>query len=307
MTAPWIVGTVLAVLVIAGCLAAGWLFVKRPLEVFAWGTRRALLRAGLKKIVVQAPAGPQTVFVGGAGPVLLLLHGAGHQAGTWAQVAPSLAGRYTLVIPDLAGHGDSAPSTGPLEVSDVFGALEAVVKATARENRVRVVGNSMGGWMAMVLAARHPEWVERVVAVNGGSPQGANAGVSLLPRTREEARESMARTRDAGSPAVPDNVLDDLVRQIGTSPIARLAAAAAGMGPWLLGEDQLRQMKVPVRLVWGVSDQLMTLDYARRMAELLPDAELIPVERCGHIPQQEAPERFEAALRQALGESAPGK
>jgi pimeloyl-ACP methyl ester carboxylesterase len=62
-------------------------------------------------------------------------------------------------------------------------------------------------------------------------------------------------------------------------------------------------MKVPVRLVWGVSDQLMTLDYARRMAEFLPDAELIPVEGCGHVPQQEAPERFLAALGKALGET----
>ena len=247
MSTGWIAGSVVLALLVAGGLFMGWLFAKRPLEVWEWGTRRALLRAGLKKTVVQAPVGPQTVFVGGSGPVLVLLHGAGHQAGTWAQVAPALAKRYTLVIPDLAGHGGSAPSAGPIQVSDVFGALEAVIRATAGENRVRVVGNSMGGWMAMVLGARHPEWVERVVAVNGGSPQGASPGVSLFPRTREEARRSMAQTRDAGSPAVPDNVLDDLVRQIGAGPLARLAAAAAGMGAWLLGDEQLQAMKVPVR------------------------------------------------------------
>ena len=306
MTASGIVGTGLAALFVAGALAAGWLFLKRPLELFAWGTRRALLRAGLRKIVVEAPAGPQTVFVGGKGPVLVLLHGAGDQAGSWAQVAPSLAKRYRLVIPDLAGHGDSAPQTGPIETSAVFGALEAVVKATAGESRVRVVGNSMGAWMAMVLAARHPEWVELVVAVNGGALLGPAPRVNLLPRTREEARVSMAQLRDPASPAIPGHVLDDLVRGIATGPLARLAAAAAGMGAWLLGEEQLRAMKVPVRLVWGVSDELMTLDYARRMAELLPDARLIPVERCGHIPQQEAPKRFEAALGQALGEVPPG-
>ena len=307
MSTSWIAGAVLLALFIIGCLFVGWLFVKRPLEVFAWGTRRSLLRAGLKKTVVQAPAGPQTVFVGGSGPVMVLLHGAGHQAGTWAQVAHSLAKRYTLVIPDLAGHGDSAPSTGPIQASDVFGALEAVITASARGSRLTVVGNSMGAWMAMVLAARHPEWVERVVAVNGGALLGSNTRVNLLPRTREEARESMAQLRDASSPAVPDNVLDDLVRQAGTNPLARLAAAAASMGPWLLGEEQLREMKVPVRLVWGASDQLMTMDYARKMAALLPDVELIPVERCGHIPQQEAPERFEIALLKALGEAAPAR
>ncbi|MGZ6970727.1 MAG: alpha/beta fold hydrolase, partial [Thermoanaerobaculia bacterium] len=95
----------LLVVVAAGCLFAGWLFVKRPLEVFTWFARRSLLKAGLKKVVVQTPVGPQTAFLGGSGPMLVLLHGAGDQAGTWFRVAPSLARRYTLVIPDLAGHG----------------------------------------------------------------------------------------------------------------------------------------------------------------------------------------------------------
>ena len=298
MSAGWIV---LVVLVVAACLAVGWLLAKRPLEVFAWGTRQALVRAGLKKVVVEAPVGPQTVFVGGSGPVLVLLHGAGHQAGTWARVARPLVKRFTLVVPDLAGHAGSAPATGPIQVGDVYAALEAVVAAKAGGRTVTVVGNSMGAWMAMVLAARHPEWVEKVVAVNGGALLGASPGVNLLPRTREEARLSMAQLRDPGSPPIPDNVLDDLVRQVGTSPLARIAAGAASMGSWIMSEDQLRGLKVPVRLVWGVSDQLMTLDYARKMQALLPDAELIPVDRCGHIPQQEAPERFEAALSKALG------
>lgn len=130
--------------------------------------------------------------------------------------------------------------------------------------------------------------------------------MNLLPKSREEARESMAALRDPGSPAIPDAVLDDMVRQVGTGALARVAAGAASMGAFLLGEEELRGLKVPVRLVWGVSDRMMTLDYARRMAALLPDAAVIPVERAGHIPQQEAPERFEAALRQALEEPPAG-
>ena len=303
MTTWEIAATVLLALLVAGGLFAGWLLVKRPLEVFAWGARRSLRRAGLKKIVVRAPAGSQTAFVGGSGPVLVLLHGAGDQAGTWFHVAPSLARRYTLVIPDLAGHGDSAPSAGPIPFSDVLGGLEAVISDQAAGGRVTLVGNSLGAWMAMVFAARHPERVERVVAVNGGPLVGSGGGPNLLPRTREEARETMARLRDAGSPAIPDRVLDDVVRRGATSPIARLAAAAAGMAPFLLGEDQLRAFEVPVRLVWGVSDGLMPLDYARRMAAVLPDVALIPVERCGHVPQQEAAERFLSALEKALGDA----
>ena len=291
----------LLALAAAGGLAAAWLFVKRPLEVFTWFSRRALLKTGLKKVLVPAPAGPQTVFVGGSGPILVLLHGVGDNAGTWLRVAPSLASRYRLVIPDLAGHGESAPSAGPIPFADIFGGLEAVVEQQARGSRVTLVGNSLGAWLAMVFAARHPERVERVVAVNGGPLMGSGGGPSLLPGTREEARDAMAQLRDPGSPAVPANVLDDMVRRSPTGPIARFMGTAASMGTWLLNEDQLRALALPVRLVWGVSDQLFTLDYAKRMAAVLPDVELIPVERCGHIPQQEAPARFEEALLHALG------
>jgi pimeloyl-ACP methyl ester carboxylesterase len=234
--------------------------------------------------------------------LLVLLHGAGDQAGTWVQVAPGLAKRYTLVIPDLAGHGGSAPSAGPIETSDVFTGLEAVISSQAKGRRVTLVGNSLGAWMAMVLAMRHPDWVERVVAVNGGAVKGSNPNVRLLPTNRQEARETMAQLRDPASPAIPDRVLDNLVRRTRTGPLARFAATAASMEAWVLSEDQLRSLRTPVRLIWGVSDGLMPLSYAQRMVAVLPDVQLIPIDRCGHIPQQEAPDRFRAALQQALGD-----
>jgi pimeloyl-ACP methyl ester carboxylesterase len=153
----------------------------------------------------------------------------------------------------------------------------------------------------MVLAHRHPDWVERVVAVNGGALNGWNPRVNLVPRTREETRETMAQLMDASSPAVPDHVLDDMARRSGSSPVSRMLATAENRETWLLTEDQLRAFRMPVRLVWGVSDRLFPLDYAKRMVAVLPDVELIPIERCGHVPQQEAPDRFKAALGLALG------
>jgi pimeloyl-ACP methyl ester carboxylesterase len=300
-------GSILWILVLAsfvcGCAVVGWLFAKRPLAVAVWGTRRSLLRSGLKKVLVEAPIGPQTVFVGGTGPVLMLLHGAGDHAGTWFRVVPSLIKRYTLVVPDLAGHGESAPATGPIQASEIVSGLEAVIASQIAGRPMTLVGNSLGAWMAMVLASRHADTVVRVVPVNGGALKGLNEEVSLLPRTRQEARETMARLRDPGSPAIPDYILDDLVRRTGTGALARFAATEATMDGWLLDEAQLGLLKMPVRLVWGVSDDLVPLDYAQRMVAALPDGKLIPVERCGHIPQQEAPERFKAALFQALGEA----
>jgi len=293
---------ILAVLVIA-VLVVVWLILKRPMALLAWGTRRSLAANGLQKRVVPTPVGPQAIFVGGAGPVLVLLHGAGDHAGTWAAAVKTLVKDHTLIIPDLAGHGDSAPAEGPIDTAQVYQGLEAILAAEAQGRPLTLVGNSLGAWMAMVLAQRHPDWVARVVAVNGGPLLGSSTKVRLLPASREEARETMAQLRDPGSRAIPDHVLDDLVRIGRTGPLARLAGTALTMGAWLLTEDQLRDLRLPVRLVWGVSDQLMPLDYARRMLAVLPDAELIPVERSGHVPQLESPARFLAALQQALGEA----
>lgn len=290
-------------LLVAGAAGAFFMF-KRPLTVLEWSSRRALVKAGLSTVTVASPAGPQEVFRGGQGPTLVLLHGAGDQAGTWARVAGELTGQYTLVIPDLAGHGRSAPRTGPIDTGQVLAGVEAVVEREAGTGRILLVGNSLGGWMALLVAHRHPEWLDRVVVVSGGAIRGQNTEVKVIPATREEARATVAATRDPGSPPVPDFVLDDIVRQARSGPLGRFAATAATMGNYLL-DERLHEVAVPVDLLWGESDRLMPLEYARRLAEGLPRARLTTIPRCGHVPQVECPPAFLAALRGVLTQGAP--
>ena len=270
MSFGWMVGALLLGAFLITVLVVGWLMLRRPLELWDWGTRRALARTGLEKRVIPSPAGPQTVFVGGSGPALVFMHGAGHQAGTWLQSARALRDRYTLVVPDLAGHGESAPASGPIQASDIVNGLEAVIASLAQGRPVTLIGNSLGGWMAMVLATRHPEWVERIVAVNGGPLAGTDDSVRMLPATREEARATMARLRDASSPAIPDHVLDDLVRRSRSGPFTRFVATSPATGEWVLTEAQLGTIRIPVRLIWGLSDGFMPLAYAERMRAALP-------------------------------------
>ncbi|TAM54178.1 MAG: alpha/beta fold hydrolase [Acidobacteria bacterium] len=279
----------------------GWMVRYRPLTLFAWQTRAALRTAGLRKVHVSAPAGEQTVFVGGRGPVVVLLHGAGDNAGTWFKVVPELIGSHRLVVPDLAGHGGSAPRSGPIDIADVLGGVEADLDAVAPGEKVVLVGNSLGAWIAMLVAQRHPERVAMAVCVDGGAIRGSNLSARVLPQNRREARESVAQTRDPASPPIPAWVLDDIVRQAREGPLARFAATAATMGGFVLDDDQLRALRVPVRLIWGASDRLVPLDYARRMQAALPDATLVTLDRCGHVPQVECPDRLVAALHQVLG------
>jgi pimeloyl-ACP methyl ester carboxylesterase len=289
------VGGILVGLVMGSVL---WVYL-RPLSVYAWMGRRTLRAVKLAEVAVDTSAGRQAAFVGGSGPVLVLLHGAGDQAGTWSRLAPQLARSYTLIVPDLAGHGDSEPRTGPIAVERILGGTEAVIEKLAEGRRVTIVGNSLGAWIAMLVGHRHPEWVERIVAVNGGALKGTNAEAVVVPKSLAEARAAMTQLRDAGSAPVPDFVLRDVVRQAASGPLSRFVATADTMERWTL-DGRLDELKPPVTLLWGASDRLIPLEYAHRMLAELPSARLVMLEKCGHVPQVECPDKLLAALREVL-------
>lgn len=288
---------------LAAAVAGGLWFWRHPLDVFHTLSRRALRRAGLEERTLASPAGLQTVFRGGRGPAIVLLHGAGDQAGTWAAVAPRLSARRTLVVPDLAGHGASAPAAGPLPLSAVLAGALAVLDAEAQP-RVTLAGNSMGGWVAFLVARARPSRVERIVAVDGGPLRG-EPGPSLLPKTRDEARRLMDLLRDPVAPKVPGFVLDDLVRRGPSGPIARLFAAGADLERHLLDARDLASFPAPVDLIWGASDRIVPPDYAERLRAALPHARLSTIEACGHVPQVECPEAFGRTLESVLASAPP--
>jgi pimeloyl-ACP methyl ester carboxylesterase len=287
------------VLVLLAAASAGWMVWRRPLTVDARISRLALKRAGLRAATVTTPSGSMSFFEGGAGPPMVLVHGAGDQAGAWARVVPQLASDYRLLIPDLPGHWRSDPRDGPIGIDQILVGLAALIHARCPRERVTLVGNSLGAWVSMLWAIEHQDRVACVVAVNGGPLVQANPKVNLFPQTREEARATMAGLTGPSSPPIPGWVLDDIVRHSNHGPAARLAATASTMAAFLL-DGRLDQLEVPVELVWGEADQLMTVEYADRMLGQLPHARLHLVAGCGHVPQRECPGRFVTALRSAL-------
>jgi pimeloyl-ACP methyl ester carboxylesterase len=290
---------VAAVLLVLLVLATGaWFVYKRPLAVNAWLNRRALASAGLIETTAQTGFGLQNYWSGGSGPTIVLLHGAGDQAGTWANVVPTLAATYRLVIPDLAGHGASAPSDGPIDVSQMLRGVEAIL-SQGPQDPVVIVGNSLGAWIGLLYAHAHPDRVARLILVNGGALKGDRADLSLTPRTRAEAAALMKELRDPKSDVIKDFVLDDVVREAQQGPLARFAATAAGMEAYLL-DGRLHEVKTPVDLIWGESDKLFPLAYAERMMAALPSARIRTLPACGHVPHQECPTRFKAALADVL-------
>lgn len=296
------IGVVVVVVVTAVLATGGWYLWQRPLEVYAWMNRRALSSAGLSRQQVATPFGPQRYWTGGQGPTLVLLHGAGDQAGTWANVVESLVARYRLVVPDLAGHGESDPLRGPITIGHVLRGVEAVLEQGDREPAI-IVGNSLGAWIALLYAHAHPDRVLRLVLVNGGALKGDRPDLSLTPKSRDEAARLLTQLRDPSAPQVQGFILDDIVREAQTGALARLSQSSSEMEQYLL-EGRLEQIAAPVDLLWGESDKLFPLTYARRMMESLPASRLTTIPRCGHVPQQECPSRFRASLFDIL-QSAP--
>jgi hypothetical protein len=106
----------IGILVVISIIASVWMVWKRPLKVDAIFSRLALGRLGFEKTSIPSPDGRMTVWIGGEGPCMVLLHGVGDQAGAWARMVPPLLEDYQVVIPDLPGHWKSDPRNGPLGV-----------------------------------------------------------------------------------------------------------------------------------------------------------------------------------------------
>jgi len=291
---------VLVFAAVAALIVFSIVFYLRPIATTVWFRRAALRRAGFLRTEVTTTVGRQIVWRGGGGPLLVLLHGAGDQAGTWYRVAPELKRRFELVIPDFAGHGESEPREGVLSLGTLFTALEQVLDATRwRGAEMVLAGNSLGAWISLLYAQRHAQRVKRVILIGGGPIKDA-LEISIMPKNREEARRALDAVLDPSTPRRPNFVLDDLVRVSNTGPISRLMAAAAeDMSKYSL-EDRLASFALPVDLIWGASDRLVPLDYAKKLQSKLPHSTLTVIERCGHAPQLERPEELTRVLLQIL-------
>ncbi len=292
----FLVTAVLCVLaVVAG--AGLWWARSNPLAVYELLTRRALSSAGFEQRRAEVAGRQLGWWEAGEGPTVILLHGAGDQAGTWANVARRLKRSYRVVVPDLPGHADSEPVEGELPMSVIVDGITAFVERF--DPPVTIVGNSLGAWVAMIVAERVPERLSRIVTVNGGSLLNAPGNLTLTPKNREQARRLMEAIRDPSSPPVPDNVLDDIIERGKDGPIARMMPRLDVMMGFLR-DGRLHELRVPVDIVWGRSDRLIHPVYAERMARELPRARLTWVPDCGHSPANECPDRFGQILEDVL-------
>ena len=292
------------VLIVIAIIACVWMVWKRPLKVDAMFSRMALGKLGFEKMSIPSPDGRMTVWVAGEGQCMVLLHGAGDQAGTWARMVPLLLEDYKVVIPDLPGHWKSDPRKGPIGVDQLLIGVEIVMDSVCAGDQVVLVGNSLGAWLSMLYAHDYPGHVARLMLINGGAITNVNPAINLFPETREEARDTMKALMGPATLPLPDFVLDDVIRHARVGPAGRFVQTLEEWGPYLL-DGRLDEIVVPVDLVWGDGDDLWTLDVAQRLLDGLPRARLHTVHGCGHVPHRECPDKTLEAIETALAMPPP--
>jgi pimeloyl-ACP methyl ester carboxylesterase len=254
----------------------------------------------------------------GSGRDVLLLHGLGATKASFFDTAAALSRHYRVHALDLPGFGSSCkPATAPYNAAYFADSVLGVMDALGIE-RGHLVGNSLGGRVAIEVGLRAPE---RVYGLGLLCPAVAflrrayhpivrllRPEFGILPhrfgrRTVTNQFLNLFADPSAIDPSVADIVVDEFQRIYG-SPGARLAFLSAARNVYLdkpFGRDgfypRLAQLERPALFVWASHDRLIPASFARHVTEWLPAAEQIVIEACGHAPQVERPEQINGLLR----------
>jgi len=265
---------------------------------------------------------------GGSGPVLVLVHGITSTSETWSKVFPLLTRRFTVIAPDLLGHGNSAKPRGDYSLGAYASGVRDLLVALGHE-RATFVGHSLGGGVAMQLAYQFPERCERLVLVGSG---GLGREVNLLLRASTLPGSDVVlpllvnrHLLDAGRLA--GTLLGKVGLQVGTD-VAEIARGHASLadrdaraafihtlrtivdvgGQRVDARDRLYLAEhVPFLIVWGEHDSIIPVAHGRDAHALVPSSRLEVFRRSGHFPQIDEPARFIEVLEEFVDTTAPAE
>ncbi len=265
---------------------------------------------------------------GGEGPPVVLIHGITGSSEQWLPVMDPLAESFTVLAPDLLGHGESAKPRGDYSlgayasgIRDLLVGLE-VPAAT-------IVGHSLGGGIAMQFAYQFPERCERLVLVSSG---GLGAEVNPLLRAASlPGSELVLPLLTASRLLAAGTAIGSALGRLGlkTGPdLAELARGYASLsdpetraafihtlravidlgGQRVSATDRLYlTARMPSLIVWGSRDQIIPVEHARAAHEAMPGSRLEVFDGTGHFPQLEHPWRFARLLRDFILDTEPAE
>ncbi|WP_223636714.1 alpha/beta fold hydrolase [Corallococcus sp. EGB] len=267
----------------------------------------------MRRVLVSRGVTSETVTVGGQavhhyalegqgkGPPVVLVHGLAGSANGFARTFLGLGKRFSRVLaPDLPGHGFSGEFCGgPICVQSHFDVLRGYVETVVKTPAL-VVGNSLGGAMAVNLAAEHPAWVKALaLAAPAGAELTPQALAALLGHFAvKSSADVRALTRKLfHRPPLGALLLAPALRSLYTTPTVQALAADALATQASIAPQAVRDLKMPVLFLWGGSERLLPPEILAWYRQHLPaHAEVHVVDGFGHVPQMERPDAFVSHL-----------
>jgi pimeloyl-ACP methyl ester carboxylesterase len=262
----------------------------------------------------------------GSGPALLLLHGLGCDSSTWLKVIPALAERFTVIAPDLLGHGASDKPRADYTLGGYANGMRDLLTLLGFD-KATVVGHSFGGGVAMQYAYQFPERTERVVLVAPGgigpdvsfliralTLPGANLGLALAGVTplrplvrgalRALAASGISQLRDLDEVACIYDHLTDGPSRRAVRHVTSAVVDWRGQVVTMTDRAYLSQL-MPMCVVWGTQDMVIPADHAQIIRSYAPGAQVHVLEESGHFPHKDHPERFARIVTEFVSATEP--
>ena len=266
---------------------------------------------GLQAIEVELHGSRVVYRTAGSGPPIILIHGLLDSGSTWRKVAPVLALRHRVIVPDLLGHGDT---DGPARADYSIGSHAMLVRDLMNElgiERATVVGHSLGAGVALALAYMAPERVERLAIISAGG-----IGRDLAPILRMATVPGMGVVLRAVGSRPVTAVLRAIAAALGAVGARRPSRSLIDVGRMLerLGDAGARgaflesaravidvrgqkasatrlmpSFTMPLLVMWGTRDRVIPVRHADLVTDVRPDAEVVLLEGVGHMPQLAQP------------------
>lgn len=240
-----------------------------------------------------------------AKPKVILLHGLGGSVGNWQLTVPALAKDYHVIALDQVGFGKSDKPMLKYRVATYADFLDRFM-AELKIEKASLVGNSMGGWVAGLMAIKYPKRVEKIVLVDAAGilPKEYNEAdlYQLNNSTRDEIRANMKKL--FATPALRDNEL--LVDQFMTGrveandgyTINSLIESIKRKEDFL--NDRLGEIRKPTLIIWGKQDGLLPVGDAAIFNKGIAGSQVLILDNAGHAPQIEKPLEFLKAVNDFL-------
>jgi pimeloyl-ACP methyl ester carboxylesterase len=263
----------------------------------------------------------------GRGDTVLLVHGMAGSSRTWRDVLPSLAEHHRVLAPDLVGHGRSEKPPGDYSLGAFANLLRDLLDALEIE-KVTIVGQSLGGGIALQFAYQFPERVDRLVLVSSGglgrevswmlrllAAPGAELALPVLAPwfVRDPGMAASRWLRDRGVRVARLAEMWDAYASLTDAEnraafLRTLRAVVDPGGQTIDASDRLHLAAgVPTLIVWGDADAIIPVQHATDAHAALPGSRLEIFEGVGHFPQNEDPARFVEVIEDFLETTAPSR